>query len=239
MEAFNKILSNKKSQSLLPRGSIYYQLGDIYFKMNKFEKAIENYLLAIASDTAEVGKRRWIYPWSHYKVAQCYEILGDIEKAQYHYNEIEEEDSERAFELAEERADELLKDIDILLIKAKNLKGCHQYEQASVILNSIISKYASSEDEYIQENLREVNFRIAEITYEQKFYDEAINRFENIVLEEKEDRVEYWSYYYLGNIYKSKGNYEKAQDAYDKAEDTDDNWLLVNIEDERKELMGN
>ena len=62
--------------------------------------------------------------------------------------------------------------------------------------------------------------------------------FENIVMEEKEDRVEYWSYYYLGNIYKSKGNYEKAREAYDKAEDTDDNWLLENIEDERKELEG-
>ena len=53
---------------------------------------------------------------------------------------------------------------------------------------------------------------------------------------EKEEWIEFWSYYYLGNCFKQLGDFENAEEAYDNAEDTDDDWLLENIEDERKDL---
>ena len=53
---------------------------------------------------------------------------------------------------------------------------------------------------------------------------------------EKDEWIVYWSYFYLGNCYKILENYNSAREAYDAAEDTDDDWLLIRIEDERKDL---
>ena len=238
VEAYNKILMNKGSQSRLPRGSIYYQLGEVYFKMNDFSRAKNNYLLAIASDTAEVGKKRWITPWSHYKVSICYEILGEVESAKYHLRQINEEDNERASENAQERLDDLMKDIDISLTKAENLKRCNNFDLALENYKDIAEQYAQDPNPYIRERLAEVDFRIAEIYFEQKNYDKAITLFEQIIAinNEKDEWIVYWSYFYLGNCYKILENYNSAREAYDAAEDTDDDWLLIRIEDERKDL---
>ena len=236
--AFNKILKNKESQSRLPRGSIYYQLGEVYFKMNDFSRAQNNYLLAIASDTAEVGKKRWITPWSHYKVSICYEILGEVESAKYHLKQINEDDNERAYENAQERLDDLMKDIDISLTKAENLKRCNNFDLALESYQDIAEQYAQDPDPYIMEKLAEVEFRRAEIYFEQKNYNKAKTLFEQIIAKnnEKDEWILYRSYFYLGNCYKIMENYNSAREAYDAAEDTDDDWLLLRIEDERKDL---
>jgi len=206
--------------------------------MNDFSRAQYKYLLAIASDTAEVGKKRWITPWSHYKVSICYEILGEVESAKYHLRQINEDDNERAYENAEERLDDLMKDIDISFTKAENLKKCNNFDLALESYQDIAKQYAQDPDPYIRERLAEVDFRIAEIYFEQKNYDKAITLFEQIITinNEKDEWIVYWSYFYLGNCYKILENYNSAREAYDAAEDTDDDWLLIRIEDERKEL---
>jgi tetratricopeptide (TPR) repeat protein len=238
IEMYEKILHNKESQSRLPRGSIFYQLGAVYFKMNNFEQAKDNYLRAIASDTAEVGKRRWITPRSQYKVAECYDILGYPDSVKYHLQQINEEESERAYEDAQERLGYTFKEIDILLIKAHNLKRCNNFDESMILLNQIDSSYTDSIDAYYRERLREVNFRKAEIIFEQKFYRDAIIKFDEIIHTngEEEDWIEYRSYYYMGKSYAELGNYKKAEDSYDVADDTDDNGLLEDIEDARKKL---
>jgi tetratricopeptide (TPR) repeat protein len=236
--AFNKILDNKESQSRLPRGSIYYQLGDVYFKMNDFWKAKNNYLLAIASDTAEVGKKRWITPRSHYKVSLCYEILGEVGSAKYHLKQINEEDSERAYENAQERLEKMMKEIDISLIMAENLKDCNHFDQALNSYNDIIELYARDPDPYIQEELSKIEYRKAEIFFEQKNYDKAITQFKQIIASntEGDEWILYRSYFNLGNCYKKLGKYNLAREAYEAAEDTDDDRLLERIEDEKKDL---
>jgi len=237
--AFNKILENKESQSRLPRGSIYYQLGDVYYKMNDFFRAKNNYLLAIASDTAEVGKKRWITPRSHYKVSHCYEILGEIGSAKYHLKQISEEDNERAYEEAQERLDDgMMSEIDMSLIKAENLQKCNDFDLAKESYDEIAEQYARDPDPYIQERLREIEYRRAEIYFKKKDYKKAISSFKQIINKNKENDewIVYWSYFHIGNSYKRMENYNLAREAYDLAEDTDDDWLLVRIEDERKDL---
>ncbi len=236
--AFKNILKNEKSQSLLPRGSIYYQLGEVYYNLNNFELAKDYYLQAIAGDTAEVGKKRWITPWSQYKVAHCYEILNDMQKAKYHLRQINEEDSERAYDLAQERMDKRMHDIDILLLKAKNFEECHDFDQTLTLLDSIAGKYANVTEEYVVKNLREVDYRRGVVFYKQEKYQQAIEQFNEIISinEDDEDWLVYWSYYYVGNAYSALGEFEKAREAYDIAEDTDDDRLLENIEDDMKVL---
>lgn len=238
LEIYNKVLDNKKGQSLLPRGSIYYQIGEVYFKKNDFEKAKGYYLQAIATDTVEVGKRRWITPRSHFKVAYCYEILGDINQTKHHLDQIYEEDNERAYEMAQERKESLLKTIDIRLMKIQNSKKCNQFDLALKKLEELEREYEDSTDVYIQSKLLEAKFRNAEIFYEQKNFTEAIDLFIQVIDSEieKDEWLEDWSYYYLGNCYKALERYEDAEDAYDEAEGSDDDWLLSKIEDERKEL---
>jgi len=238
LTAYNKILENKESQSRLPRGSIFYQVGEVYFDMNDFSRAKNYYLLAIASDSAEVGKKRWITPRSQLKVATCYEILGEIESAKYHLRQISEDDNERAYENAQERLETRLKEIDINLLRARNLKNCNQFDLAIKSYNDIEIQYAQDSDPDTQYQLWRLNYRIAEIYYEQKKYEAAIIHFKEIIPnnEYEDEWITCWSYYYLGNCYKMLENYQLARKAYEAAEETDDDWLLSKIEEERKGL---
>jgi tetratricopeptide (TPR) repeat protein len=198
-------------------------------------------LLAIASDTAEVGKKRWITPRSHYKVSLCYEILDEVESAKYHLKQIREEDNERAYERAQERLNNgIMREIDISLIMAENLRECNDFDLALESYNNIVVQYENSSDPYIQEQLRKIEYWKAEIYFYQKDYKKAINSFKQIIDNGKENDewIIGWSYFYLGNSYKVIKNYNAAREAYDLAEDTDDDWLLVRIEDERKDLPG-
>jgi tetratricopeptide (TPR) repeat protein len=239
LSAFTKVLDNKESQSRLPRGSIYYQLGEVYFDMNDIPRAKNNYLLAIASDTAEVGKKRWITPRSHLKVATCYEILGESESAKYHLGLINEDDNERAYEEAQERLKNRLTKVDISLIRARNLRECNQFDLALNAYQLIEKQNAKNSDPEVQNKLKQIDYRIAEIYFELKNYKKAIIQFEQIIAnrEDQEEWIVYWSYFYLGNCYKIIKDYDAAVKAYDAAENTDDDWLLVKIEDERKDLL--
>jgi tetratricopeptide (TPR) repeat protein len=238
LSAFTKVLDNKESQSRLPRGSIYYQLGEVYFDMNDIPRAKNNYLLAIASDSAEVGKKRWITPRSHLKVATCYEILGEIESAKYHLGLINEDDNERAYEEAQERLEKPLTELDISLLKARNLRECNQFDLALNAYQLIKEKYAQSTDPKIQNKLKQIDYRVAEIYFERNEYEKAIILFEQIIAtsEDQDEWIVDWSYFYLGNCYKNLEDYESAMEAYDAAENTDDDWLLGKIEDEREDL---
>jgi tetratricopeptide (TPR) repeat protein len=236
--SFNNILKNKESQSRLPRGSVFYQLGGVYFNMNDFFRAKNNYLLAIASDTAEVGKKRWTTPRAHYNVSICYEILGEIGSAKYHLTQIHEEDNARSYERAQERLNKMMKEIDISMIMAENLRECNNVDQALKSYKDISQKYAQDSDPYIQERLGEVEYRTAEIYFEQKNYNKAISLYEQVIQtrKEKDDRIVYRSYFNLGNCYKMIENYNSARQAYDAAEETDDDRLLARIENARKDL---
>jgi len=239
--AFEKVLRNKDDQSRLPRGSIYYQLGDAYFKKNDYVRARDNYLLAIASDTAEAGKRRWIYPRSQLKLATCYELLGDVEKARYYLQEVSEEDSEHAYEEAQQRLTERLSDIDVRLIRADNLKECGQFQKAYDLLSGVETDYNGKNDMKTKRKLDVAAYQKAEILYEQKRYAEAILKFKEIIEQsgEMSESRRYWSYFYLGNSYKALGEFDKAEEAYDKADDTDSDRLLEKIEHEREQLPEN
>ena len=74
---------------------------------------------------------------------------NEREKAKYHLQQINEDDSERAYELAQERMDNVMQDIDILLLKARNCEECNNYDQSLILLDSIESKYTNVTDEYI------------------------------------------------------------------------------------------
>jgi tetratricopeptide (TPR) repeat protein len=238
LTAFNMVLDNKESQSRLPRGSIYYQIGEVYFDMNDFFRAKNNYLLAIASDTAEVGKKRWITPRSHLKASTCYEILGESESAKYHLSLIHEDDNERAYEEAQERLENRFLPIDIEMIIARNYNDCNQFELSLEAYQEILDKYHSDQDPEIKNRMTQIEYRIGEIYFELEDYEKAIAKF-NQIIDQNEDQDEwmiYWSYFYLGNCYKILENYDSARKAYEAAEETDDDWLLAKIEDERKNI---
>lgn len=239
LDAYNRILANKGSQSRLPRGTVYYRVGDSYFSKNDFERAKNNFLLAIASDTAEVGKKRWTTSRAHLKAAQCYEILGEIESAKYQLSLISEEDGGRSYRDAQERIENRMREIDIGMIKADNLEECNNSVDESLASYIAISKrYSQETDPYVKERLIEVDYRKAEIYMDKKEYSKAISLFEQIVelTKDRDEWILYRSYFYLGNCYKMIENYNSAREAYDAAENSDDDRLLARIEKAREDL---
>lgn len=237
-DAYSRILANKGSQSRLPRGTVYYRVGESYFSKNDFERAKNNFLLAIASDTAEVGKKRWTTSRAHLKVAQCYEIMGDIESAKYQLSLISEEDGGRSYRNAQERIENRMREIDISMIKADNFKECNNFDQAFASYKKIMEQYSQDTDPYIKERFIEIKYSMAAMYRENKNYSKAISLFEQIIesTKERDERILYRSYFYLGYCYKMIGNYNSARESYDAAENTDDDRLLARIEEAREDL---
>ena len=240
MDAYKRILANGDSQSRLPRGTLYYRLGDTYFNKNDFENAKDNFLLAIASDTAEVGKKRWTTSRAQFRAAECYEIMGEIDSARYQLSLISEEDGGRSYRNAQDRLENRMKEIDISMIKAGNFEECNDVDQALTSYINITEQYADDPDPYTRQQIVEVEYRIAELYVEKKDYRKAISYYEKIVgtSQELNERILYRSYFNLGNCYKWIENYNSARKAYDAAENTDDDRLLARIEEARKDLPG-
>ena len=99
-------------------------------------------------------------------------------------------------------------------------------------------QYSQDTDPYIKERLIEIKYNMAEIYREKEDYSKAISLLEQIIesTKEKDERILYRSYFYLGNCYKMIENYNSAREAYDAAENTDDDRLLARIEEARKDL---
>jgi tetratricopeptide (TPR) repeat protein len=79
------LFPNKKNISDIERIEYFYRLAKICQETNKFQKAIENYLLVIKLG---VLSNLYIIPNSHLQLGNIYEKIGNKELALSHYSQV-------------------------------------------------------------------------------------------------------------------------------------------------------
>ena len=232
LEIYEKVMGSLKKEMLTPVSSIHYQVGQVYFKMNEFDKSIASFLKSIETDTLFSGNRRWTYAWSQYWLGQAYTITGDSVKAHKFYSNIEEKDSERVYKMAQDRLENPYKDFNIKLAMIRNNINCSDFSSALVKLDQL----KNSGNELSSNDLHEIEYYNGQIMFLQGRYNHAIQQL-NLVIENEsaEDYwCWYWSYYYRGKSYLKLGMAESALDDFDMASDTDSGFLTDRI---KKEYM--
>jgi tetratricopeptide (TPR) repeat protein len=221
-----------KDEMLTPISSIHYQMGNVYFKMNEFDKAISAFLQSIETDSLYSGNRRWTYSWSNYWLGQAYEMKKDTLNAKKYYQMIEEDDNDRPFRRARERLENPLSQIDIDLTIAQNNIDCSQYEEAMQRLDKLLS----AKNGLSRGRIKEIEYNKGQIMFYRDQINSAIQQF-NILLAEEWIKDEWywgWGHYYRGCAYLKLGMTEKARDDFEIALETDSRSLEDRI---KKELM--
>jgi tetratricopeptide (TPR) repeat protein len=232
LDIYNEVLVKLKDEMLTPISSIHYQMGNVYFKMNEFDKAISAFLQSIETDSLYSGNRRWTYSWSNYWLGQAYEMKKDTLNAKKYYQMIEEDDNDRPFRRARERLENPLSQIDIDLTIAQNNIDCSQYEEAMQRLDKLLS----AKNGLSRGRIKEIEYNKGQIMFYRDQINSAIQQF-NILLAEEWIKDEWywgWGHYYRGCAYLKLGMTEKARDDFEIALETDSRSLEDRI---KKELM--
>lgn len=81
----------------------YFNLGNTYFEMERFEKAIEIYSSALALSVSTARADKWIDANALFKTAECYEKLGIREKAIDYYSRVNRSPNPEIYKMAQKR----------------------------------------------------------------------------------------------------------------------------------------
>jgi len=238
IQIYEQIVDIINQTTLIPLSSVHYQLGRAYFRMNNIHEAIKSLQISVQSDTGYAGHRRWTYPWSHYFLGLSYDMLGNHEQALYHYHQVDDEQSERVYDLAQERLENPLDDTSMEIMKGRNLTGCREYEKALLVFQQIGSELIQRNDHYAHKKWSEIRYNISEVRYYQHRYKDALDIL-NELIEDKSIQDEWfmdWAYYMRGNCHRRLNNYEQALADYEKADNTDDRELSSRIEQAKIKL---
>jgi tetratricopeptide (TPR) repeat protein len=232
LEVYEKVLARLDEEMLTPVSSIHYQMGQVYFRMNMFDKSIESFMKSIETDTLFSGNRRWTYGWSQFWLGRSYDMVGDTTKAKKFYSNINEDDSERAYHRAQERLEESFSEIDKEIVIIRNKIDCLDLDNALIRLDDLSKKH----DDLGNYRIFEINYYKGQVMYLQNRYNHAIQQFNTLVDDESTEDYWfwYWSYYYRGKSYLKLGMVEKAMEDFEVAEESDSNNLTDRI---KKEYM--
>ena len=230
LQTYFKILNSGDEKNRIPMTSLHYQMGDVYFKMNNFYSAIGSFTISVESDTSSVGSKRWTYSWALYRLGLCYEIIGKRDRAEFYYKKVSEDDSERAYDLAQKILNEPLGDIDITIIRSKNNSDCGKVDSALESFQNLYAKIVAEKNIQLNKKLPEINFHIGKIKCDLGNYEDAIVHLNQVLEENNDDEdLKYWTHYLLGNCYNRTGEVVKALEQYDLAGETEDFDLLNRI----------
>jgi len=214
------LILNKNSFQEEIKKSANAVIGTSYFRMNEYQKSIpflEEYM-------------KYVNPEDRYNVylftlGVSYELTGDRNTAVQKYksvrnNFINERDGELDklfYRLAQDKIKTPLREIDVKLIKALNLRESNNAEDALIIYNDIISSKMldkfNSDDDQIR-----VYFDIGVAYSYNKDFDNAIIAFNKCVKLKPDSEA--WlvphSYFELGKIYDKKGDKNRSSDMFEK-----------------------
>jgi tetratricopeptide (TPR) repeat protein len=232
LDTYQKILDQKEMADRLPLASIHYQLGTVYFKMNDFEAAISAYKTALATDTLYSGARRWTYPWSLYGLGQIYEILGQPQQARDYYSQITAEESEHAYDIAQNRLKNPMTEMEIKILVGKNYIHCRQFEQAESYFQDLQKQLLEGDAAQKEIWLQQILYEVGDIRFYQRHYREAIDLFSSLLADRslKDEKIRGWCHYKRGLSYRAIGETEKALRDFKKAAEFDDGELKDNVD---------
>lgn len=232
LNIYQSILTGTDIEQRLPLSSIHYQTGTVQFRMNDFQNAIQSFETAAATDTLYSGVHRWTYPWTLYHLGQIHEITGSLERAQYYYRLITDEESEHAYERAKERLKKPLMEKEIRIMIGKNYINCHEYEQARVHFEELLKHLNMQNNLEDKESIYEVQYHLGDIAYREGRTQEAIAIFSVIISDPslRDQGIKGWCYYQRANCYRLSGDLKKAEADFRKASEFNDEELKENID---------
>jgi len=201
-ESLNKVLDLSNPKFRQTNAFSFFLKGEIYFKRNQFNKAIEYYTIFI--DTT----RSLDYTGAaNLKLAICYHVLGDDEKSNEHlmlssFGNQDIFDDKFAIEESEYLFEEKFNKEYIILVKAKNFLESGSYDSLNNFLLANIDSITNKE------------FKGAALTYlsesfmEEGEYPKALN-YANDALKNRNGRKK-WIYPYANYII-SKSYFELGE----------------------------
>lgn len=195
--------------------------------MNEYEKAVQAFKSAFTLLETQKRTESYEYTGALYYIGNCYEMMGEIDKAREYYLKVPKDDQTGAYAGAKARLNYPLSPAMINLTRGANYVKCKEYDKAGVIFNDLMQaemKKAPSNNSFIAD----LNFNIGRLEYEKKEYDKSIQTFLQVLSSNdiKQDWIKPWSHYYLGNCYMNTGEIEKAKKEYDMAYEYDGNATL-------------
>jgi len=219
----------------------YYHLGNLYFDLNDFGKAIAHYVQAIEVASQSSGNEKWVFAWASFKTGECYDMLGRHREAINTYKSVKKSDHKPAYKLAQERIKRPLLKIDMDLIRGQNFAKTKNYDKAIKIYEDALSKATENTDDYSSQKLPEIQYHIAKALYKKEAFEEAILNFNEILTMKniKEKWIKPWTHFYLGNCYKEIGDVQKAKAEYEIAYKHDDKELRFKIDKLNERLQSN
>jgi tetratricopeptide (TPR) repeat protein len=239
MKVYTKTLETISDSMLIPVSSVYYQMGQVQFRLNRFDEAIGSFEKSVATDSLFSGNRRWTYGWSHYWLGRAYEMIGNTVKARYHYRAAMDDDNERLQRRASENLEEPMDEVDKRLTIARNLSECNDYQNALAMLESVLKKISDAgKNSGNNDKTEQISYDMAEIYYKLGRYYLAINTLNDLLSrpDAKGKRYFYWAHYYRAASYVRIGMKQKALEDYEVASEDDDDFLQDQIRQDKTML---
>ena len=221
VESYEKALTlNQGKESDIVYKTVYGALGNAYFRMNDFEKAIDagkKYMSYITKDDR--------YNNRLYSIGVSLELMGNRNEALNYYKQARVDNNKHSewekywSRKLNELIEKPINKIDSLLIVADNNRAIARLDDAMSDYNTLTSlNQSNSVDVQVQ-----INNGIGSVYFKQKEYNKAIDEFKkNLSLNPSKEK---WlvpeAYFQIGRCYLKLGNKTEAQNYFDKAMDID------------------
>lgn len=218
--------------------SAVFLMGNIYFEKNEFTPAIDAYARAVERAATKPTSKDGIYAWGLYKQGECYDILGNREKAVGFYQRVKKEHNKFAHAKAQKMLQQPMQRIDAELVKGRNYLITRKFNDAIALYEHIAMRIESGEAGFPASRLPEVYYQIGRTKLEKKAYREAIDEFQKVLTINKfaDKWIKPWTHYKLGKCYQNLGDVRLAVQQYKLAYKYDDGELRFEIDKINHEL---
>jgi len=222
IDAYEKSLEyNKGKESEIVYKTVYGALGNAYYRMNVFDKAVDylkKYMNYVTVD--DMYNRRL------YSIGVSYELMGKRDEAMNFYRQARSnftDDNEWEkfwFGKLNYRIQNKITIIDSLLIVADNNRAIGKLDEAM----DDYSRLQGGFDQIYNDDAKiQINHGIAQVFFKQKDYNKAIEQFKmNLFLKPIDEK---WlvpeAYFQIGRCLLRLGNKSEAQEYFDKALEID------------------
>lgn len=218
LNTFQEVINEDHDQQF-PEIVLYahYLIGRVYYELNQFELAKENFNKIVGDTTDQ--QNHWAYANACYRLGLTCEILGERDTALTYYQRITENADEELQQAINERLQKPFLPAQIDLIKSDNFYQTGAYRQAMTHYQQILIKTKTNQSGYSSENLMEIYYSIGKIYHIKGNCDSAIVYLEKALQCRQiiHDWIQPYAHYRLAKCYQQAGHIEKANQHFDQA----------------------
>jgi tetratricopeptide (TPR) repeat protein len=216
---------------------LYRYLGLTYSDINEYDKAIEAFKTALTLLESQNKTQSWEYQGALYYIGDCYEMMGEIDKAHEYYLKVSKEDKSGAYTAVQARLINPLTPAQIELTKGSNYSKCGEYNRAGEIFDSLREKELEK-NPIDKAFIADLEINIGILGYRMKEYQKSIQTLQKMLASNDVNKewVKSVAHYFLGNCYRDLGEKEKAKVEYNIAYMSDNNRVKSLVDNARREM---